>query len=111
MKKKIIYIDIDGTICSQTKSDYKNAKPFKSVIKKINQLYNKGNIIVFYTARYMNRKNNNVEEVYRYGYQFTYNQLMSWGLKFHELKMGKPQFDILVDNRVYNYNDSWITKL
>ena len=41
-KKKICY-DLDGVICKTNKNFYKNAKPLKSNIKKINQLYEEGN--------------------------------------------------------------------
>ena len=107
MKKKVIYIDIDGTICTQTDSQYEKAKPFNKAIKKINELYSQGNTIIVYTARFMGRTNNNYDEAYKLGYNFTLNQLKSWGLKFHELKMGKPQFDLLIDDKTYNYNQNW----
>ena len=39
MNKRVIYIDIDGTICSQTNGDYTKAKPYSNAIKKVNTLY------------------------------------------------------------------------
>ena len=39
MNKRVIYIDIDGTICSQTNGDYTKAKPFSNAIKKVNTEY------------------------------------------------------------------------
>ena len=90
MKDKVIFVDIDGTLCNQTQSDYENARPYPEAIKKVNELFDKGNRIVIYTARFMNRANNNIKKVNEIGYQFTYDQLKSRGLKFHELKMGKP---------------------
>ena len=49
--KKIRYcFDIDGTICS-TNCHYEEAKPYDDVIKKINSLYNSGNIIILFTSR------------------------------------------------------------
>ena len=51
----IIYVDIDGTICTQDNmSDsggYKNAEPRYEQIYKINKLYEQGNEIVYWTAR------------------------------------------------------------
>ena len=111
MKKKIIYVDLDGTLCSQTNSNYEKAKPYNDAINKINELYDKDNIIVIYTARFMGRTNNNVETAKELGYDFTLKQIKSWGLKFHELKMGKPQFDIIIDDKSYNYNKDWIKGL
>ena len=48
--KKYIF-DIDGTICTNTFGEYEKAKPIFSRIKKINQLYEEGNIIKYFTAR------------------------------------------------------------
>ena len=53
------------------------------------------------------RQNNDVKKVIDVGHNFTYKQLKSWDLKFHELKMGKPEFDIIIDDKAYNYNKSW----
>ena len=107
MDNKVIYVDIDGTLCSQRQGDYENAIPYKDAISKVNSLYDNGNKIIIYTARYMGRENNDINKVIEVGYKFTFNQLKSWGLKFHKLKMGKPQFDMMSDDKSYNYKDSW----
>ena len=111
MKNKVIYVDIDGTICSQTTGDYEKAIPFKKAIHKINSLYEDGNKIVIYTSRYMKRSKDNSDIAKKVGYETTLNQLKAWGLKFHQLKMGKPQFDIIIDDKAYNYDKSWIKSL
>ena len=38
--------------------------------------------------------------------KYTVNQLQEWKVKYHELIMGKPQFDLMVDDRVIN-NKAW----
>ena len=43
---KRICFDLDGTICNNTWGDYKNAKPNKNAINKINDLYEKKNHII-----------------------------------------------------------------
>ena len=55
---KVIYVDIDETICNRESStdfgtthDYTKAKPIQNNIDKINQLYDQGNTIVYWTAR------------------------------------------------------------
>ena len=49
---KTYVIDIDGTICDwQAGRDYTLAEPFPDRIKVINYLYDKGNIIKYFTAR------------------------------------------------------------
>ena len=85
MKQKVLAFDIDGVICNTLGSDYKNSKPNKEAIEKINNLYDKGNKIIIFTARFMGRTNNNYQEAYKLGYKFTLNQLQSWNLKFNEL--------------------------
>ena len=42
--------DIDGTILT-TDCHYKDVKPYKEVIDKINKLYNSGEYIILYTSR------------------------------------------------------------
>tara|TARA_R100000008_G_C3578289_1_gene166672 strand:- start:423 stop:743 length:321 start_codon:yes stop_codon:yes gene_type:complete len=96
----MIYVfDIDGTICTNTNGNYENADPFLKRIKKVNDLYEDGNKIIFMTARGMGRSNNDREFAYKEYYDFTYNQLKSWGLKFHELYLGKPEADMFIDDK------------
>ena len=110
-KKKIFAFDIDGVICKTVNGNYEKALPNKSAINKINDLYSKGNRVIIFTARYMGRTNNDTERAKKLGYQKTLSQLKSWGLNFHELFMGKPSYDIFVDDKSYNYNRDWIKKL
>ena len=37
----------------------------------------------------------------------TLKQLKKWNLKFHELILGKPTFDIYVDDKAYGYKKNW----
>ena len=57
---KIIIFDIDNTIAKTKKTKYHIAKPIKSKIKIINQLFDKGHIIKVFTSRYMGKHNGNV---------------------------------------------------
>lgn len=111
MKKKIFCFDIDNTVCTTKGTNYRKARPKKKVIKLINNLYMKGNTIIFFTARFMGRNNNNIQKAYKQGYKFTKNQLISWDIKFHKLIMGKPSFDILVDDKSINFKRDWYKKL
>ena len=38
------------------------------------------------------------------------NQKNGFVFKFHELILGKPEYDIIIDDKHFNYNDSWINK-
>jgi len=107
MKKKILCFDIDGVICNTKKNDYSNSKPKKKIINQINKYYEDKYIIKIFTARYMGRNNENIRKAKKMGYDLTYKQLKRWGLKFHKLIMGKPSFDIMIDDKCFNIKDNW----
>jgi hypothetical protein len=73
----------------------------------INALYEEGNTIIIYTSRFMGRNKNDIIKTHKEGYEFTLKQLASWGVKFHELIMGKPRYDLLVDDRAIFYKKNW----
>ena len=89
--------DIDGTICDTKynkqdgKWEYKSSKPRKNIIDKINHLYDMGEYIILFTARGSIIKGD--------WENITKKQLDSWGIKFHELRFGKPGGEIYVDDR------------
>ena len=99
--------DIDGVICETVDLDYANARPVKSVVEKINELYDSGHTILIYTARGMGALKGNMANVYDTWYEITKNQLKEWGLRHHQLIFGKPNADIYIDDRAMNFN-SWI---
>ena len=92
MKNRVIYVDIDETICETPNPRvYSNAKPIKENIEKINKLYDDGNTIVYWTAR-GSRTNIN-------WYDLTKKQLNDWGAKHHELRVEKPYYDLFIDDK------------
>ncbi|VVC02137.1 Uncharacterised protein [uncultured archaeon] len=105
--KKTVCFDLDGVVCSQTGGDYGSASPNKDAISLINGLYEKGNRVVIYTSRFMGRNNSDVIKTHKEGYDFTVKQLKSWGVKFHELSMGKPRYDLVVDDKALFYREDW----
>jgi capsule biosynthesis phosphatase len=108
---KIIIFDIDNTICRTTNKKYNLSKPYKNKIKLINDLYKKGNIIKIFTARYMGSHNGNINLINKKYYKKTLKQLKKWELNFHELIMGKPIFDLFVDDKAYNTRDKKLKKI
>ena len=100
--------DLDGVICNNTNGDYVNAQPFLDAVKKINSLYEEGNEIIIFTARYMGRNDNDISKAYNEGYELTRSQLEKWKVNYHKLILGKPEFDILVDDKSFNYTTGWI---
>ena len=98
--EKITYVfDIDGTICTVTDGEYKDAKPLQVRIDQVNKLYDQGHKILFHTARGMGRSDNSQVFAYRLLYKFTKKQLEDWGVKHHGLFMGKPAGDIYIDDK------------
>ena len=91
----ILYVDIDETICISPESrDYNHAKPIVSNIEKINSLYDQGNTVVYWTARGTG-----------YGIEWrevTEQQFKKWGVKYHDLKFGKPIYDLFIDDKNIN---------
>ena len=108
VKKKIYCFDLDGVICNTNKNhNYKLARPIQKAIKKINEIYFRGDRVIIFTARYMGRNNDNINLAKKEGYKFTYNQLKKWNVKFHKLIFGKPSFDYFVDDKNDNFRKSW----
>ena len=90
----IYCFDIDETICTSVGIDYNTAVPFQERLDFINELFEMGHTIKMYTAR---GSKTGLDLT-----QFTKDQLDSWGLKYHELVMGKPFADIYVDDKALN---------
>ena len=110
MIKKKICFDIDGVICITKKNNYATAKPIKKVIKLINKLY-ENNYIIIFTARYMGRNKDDINKAKKQGYKLTLNQLKKWKVKFHELKFGKPSYDVFVDDKSIFFKKNWVNKI
>jgi hypothetical protein len=108
---KIIIFDIDETICKTDRLNYHLSKPIKNKVLLINKLYDKGYIIKLFTSRYMGRHKGNVNIIEKKFFKKTEKQLRTWGLKFHELIMGKPLYDIFVDDKAYNVKDKKLKKI
>ena len=90
-KNKKIYVDIDNTIAETNGMDYENSKPIIDRINKINNLHDDGNTIVYWTAR---------GSVSGIDYsELTKKQFEEWGVKYHDLKFGKPAYDLFIDDK------------
>lgn len=87
-------VDIDGTICSNTNGDYHAAAPFKNRIEYFNSLYESGNEIHYWTAR---GQNSGIDWS-----ELTLSQLKKWGAKYTSVKLGKPSYDVWIDDKAFN---------
>ncbi len=96
-----LYIDIDGTICSKPtpESSYEDCQPIYERIQKVNEFFEKGDIITYWTAR-GSRSGKNYEEL-------TKSQLQIWGCKYHTILFGKPDYDLYIDDKSHNVESFW----
>ena len=90
--RKVYNIDFDGTLTLDDKC-YDNPKPNYPVIKKTNELYRQGHLIIIWTARWWDNA----------------NEVVAWLIKhkvhFHGILMGKGGTDHYVDDKVINVKD------
>lgn len=94
------YVDIDETICiTPADRDYAKARPIMKNIAKINKLYDDGHTITYWTAR---GTGSGIDWS-----EITTAQFKEWGVKFHDLKFGKPLYDLLIDDKAMDA-DMWM---
>lgn len=86
-------VDVDGVVASLTPgNDYTLAEPLSGAIAAINRLHEKGHRIVMFTAR-----GSATGIDWR---ETTERQFVAWGLRYHELRFGKPAADYYIDDRL-----------
>ena len=102
---KSYIVDIDGTICSlelfetaDGKIDHNEeaSKPFKNRILHFNKLYDEGNEIHYWTARGVTSGKLAEKR------ELTEKQFKLWGVKYTSLKVGKPAYDVWIDDKAMN---------
>jgi hypothetical protein len=94
-----IFVDIDETICvtpgkKSAARNYTDAHPIMENIEAVNVLYDAGHEITYWTAR------GSVSGID--WYDTTKQQLISWGAKHHDLILGKPAYDLYIDDKSIN---------
>ncbi len=93
-EKRRYIIDIDGTICTKTNSDYCMSEPIYENIDAFNKLFEYGHEVHYWTSRgALSGKNWDV---------LTVKQLNSWNVKYHTINMGKPHYDVWIDDKAIN---------
>jgi SAM-dependent methyltransferase len=94
----VIYcFDIDGTLCTNTHGAYEQSRPYPDAIARLNELYDAGHRIILFTAR-----GSTTRIDWR---ELTERQLREWGVKYHEVLLGKPHADVYIDDRAINTED------
>ena len=105
----IFCFDIDGVLCNnEPEADYEHRIPNMTAIARVNKLYDEGHTIKIFTGR---GSKSGID--WR---EFTEKQLKEWGVKYHELIMGKPHADVFIDDRAVNVKhwlspslEGWLT--
>lgn len=97
--------DLDGTICntpmrlSDKKPGYLESTPISFMVDQVNRLYDEGNHIIIMTAR---GRGSGIDWS-----DLTRNQLVLWGVKYHQLEpmFHKPDADIFIDDKGINVEE------
>lgn len=88
---KTCVFDLDGTLCTTVGTDYELSEPIVSRIALVNQMFDDGWTIIIFTAR------GTLSGIDYLG--LTRKQLSTWGVKHHQLILGKPAADLYVDDK------------
>lgn len=90
-------LEIDGVIATRgADGDIASAEPLRDRIACLNRLYALGNRIVLFTARDADRGDAEAT---------TRRQLADWGVRYHELRFGRPVADVYVDDDMLRPKD------
>jgi len=103
----IIRVDVDGTLCYSSATeennwDYRASVPIPRAVERVNRLYDRGHTIIIWTSR--GTCTGKLEEAL----QITAEQMKEWGVKYHKIEVGKPYYDLLIDDKALNPYD-WAT--
>ena len=95
----IIFVDIDDTICRsprdiEGRSQYQNAMPYTRRIQQINDLYDEGHEIHYWTSR---GQTTGIDWT-----DITRKQLAEWGCRFTSIRMNKPMYDWWIDDKSFH---------
>lgn len=88
-----LVVDIDGVLATIVPgNDYTLSQPLHENIARVNALFDAGHHIVLFTAR-----GSKTGIDWR---STTEAQMAGWGVRYHELRLGKPAADHYVDDRM-----------
>jgi mannose-6-phosphate isomerase-like protein (cupin superfamily) len=98
MPKKY-FIDLDNTLCNTKNSNYNISTPILERVEYVNNLKKEGNHITIWTARGATSGIDHSD--------LTKKQLSEWNICYDELLMGKPNYDIYIDDKSFNVDTFW----
>lgn len=93
--------DLDETICERSTDEggvkkYETCVPIPEYVRLVNECYDEGYYIVLYTARGMYTYDGDIAEIEKNLRPLTEAHLNEWGVKYHELILGKYPYDLLI---------------
>ena len=91
---KKYFIDLDNTLCNTYLSDYEHSTPIQERIDYVNSLHRDGHHITIWTARGSVSKQDHMP--------LTVRQLDEWGVKYDRILLGKPSYDLYIDDKSFN---------
>lgn len=95
MSAKVIFVDLDGTLCSEEKTfERPLARPLPGARDALNRIYDSGHTVVIWTARGWEQ------------YRITKDWLDRHGFKYHQIIMGKPIAAVFIDDRARRF-EGW----
>jgi uncharacterized HAD superfamily protein len=93
---KTLGIDLDGVVCSEEKTfDRPLARVLPGAVEFIKTARQNGNLVVIWTARGWEQ------------YKMTVDWLQKNDIEFDQLVMGKPIFDVYIDDRAIGH-ENWL---
>ena len=109
MKKLRICIDLDGTICDirQEGESYADVKVKPYAAERIKALRAAGHTVIIYTARNMGTSGHNVGKALKNIGKITFEWLEKNKIEYDEIFFGKPNADIMIDDRAFRFQDNW----
>ena len=98
MTPKTFVFDIDGVIAQIVPgNDYRQSKPIQKTVDMVNALYDQGHRIILFTAR---GGTSGIDWS-----ELTQQQMNDWGVKHHQLRMGKPAADFYIDDKLIELDE------
>ena len=92
-------VDLDNTLNRAWGKGYDDYVPYAKAIKKVNALFDAGHHIKVFTGRGSGSGKD--------WQDLTIQQLAQWGVRYHELILGKPAADVFIDDKALNVCD-WL---
>lgn len=98
-RKKTLVVDVDDTISRTENRDYANSIPYTSMIRKLNNLYDNGWDVIYFTARGQLSANKDLEVINNTRLPVLVKWMEDNGVKYTEVLFGKPFGDYYIDDK------------